>query len=60
MISSSVHVKDPSLFSVGDVLFGVPLHICPTVALYEKAYVIENNRCTGAWKVDARDRSIGC
>lgn len=51
-------VADSSAFKVGDVLYGVPVHICPTVALYEKAVVIENNEAVTTWKVLARDRAI--
>ncbi|HEX8333886.1 MAG TPA: D-TA family PLP-dependent enzyme [Segetibacter sp.] len=43
---------------VGDVLYGMPIHICPTCALYETAFVIENNKTTGQWKMIARDRKI--
>ena len=45
-------------YRVGDVLYGVPVHICPTVALYDKAYVIEDHNMTGDWKVVGRNRSI--
>jgi D-serine deaminase-like pyridoxal phosphate-dependent protein len=51
-------VPDSSVYTVGDVLYGVPIHICPTVALYDKAIVVENNKATSSWKVIARDRSI--
>jgi D-serine deaminase-like pyridoxal phosphate-dependent protein len=51
-------VPDASLFKIGDVLYGVPVHICPTVALYEKAIVIENNMAADEWKVVSRDRRI--
>ncbi len=51
-------VADSSLYKVGDVLYGVPVHICPTVALYDKAVVIENNEAVTTWKVVARDRAI--
>ncbi len=51
-------VTDSNAFNVGDVLYGVPVHICPTVALYEKAVVVENNEAITTWKVIARDRSI--
>jgi D-serine deaminase-like pyridoxal phosphate-dependent protein len=51
-------VPDASGYSLGDVLYGVPVHICPTVALDEKAIVIENNRATAAWQVIARNRKI--
>ena len=53
-----LEVPDSSKFKTGDVLYGVPWHICPSVALYEKAHVVEKNRVTGFWKVVARDRAI--
>jgi hypothetical protein len=40
------------------VLFALPIHICPTVALYDHATVIENGRASGNWKIIARDRKI--
>lgn len=45
-------------YKVGDVLYGVPYHICPTVALYERAVTIEDGAVTGEWKNIARDRKI--
>ncbi len=45
-------------FNVGDFLIGIPYHICPTVALYEKVFVVENNQICGEWKTTARDRKI--
>ncbi|MES2794336.1 MAG: D-TA family PLP-dependent enzyme [Bacteroidota bacterium] len=46
-------------YKVGDVLLGMPIHICPTVALHERMYVVENEQLTGSeWKVLARDRVI--
>ncbi|MEJ8844463.1 D-TA family PLP-dependent enzyme [Lacibacter sp. H375] len=51
-------VADSNTFKVGDVLYGVPVHICPTVALYDKAVVVENNEAITTWKVVARDRAI--
>ncbi|MFB6455193.1 D-TA family PLP-dependent enzyme [Chitinophaga sp. Hz27] len=51
-------VKDSSKFPVGTVCYGVPLHVCPTVALYEKAYVAEEQDVVATWKVIARDRQI--
>lgn len=51
-------VEDSSLFTPGDVLYGVPVHICPTVALYDKAYVVEKNTVTTEWPVLSRNRFI--
>jgi len=45
-------------YRIGDVFYGVPYHICPTVALYERAITIEEGRATGEWKNLARDRRI--
>ena len=45
-------------FKPGDVLYGIPYHICPTVALYERLITVENAEVTGEWKVLARARSI--
>lgn len=45
-------------YKIGDVLYGLPYHICPTVALYERAITIEDGYVTGEWKNIARDRKI--
>jgi D-serine deaminase-like pyridoxal phosphate-dependent protein len=45
-------------YKVGDVFYGLPYHICPTIALYEKVITIENNKTNGEWKNVARDRKI--
>jgi len=42
----------------GDVLYGLPYHICPTVALYERAYTVQDRHVSGEWRVIARDRKI--
>lgn len=45
-------------WKVGDVFYGLPYHICPTVALYERASAITNGKQTGFWPIAARDRYI--
>lgn len=45
-------------YKTGDIFYGLPIHICPTVALYERAFTIENGLVTGEWKNTARDRKI--
>lgn len=45
-------------YKVGDVLYGLPYHVCPTIALYERAITIENNKISGEWQNIARDRKI--
>ncbi|HWI92843.1 MAG TPA: D-TA family PLP-dependent enzyme [Flavisolibacter sp.] len=45
-------------YKVGDVLYGMPVHVCPTCALYDEAYVIERGELKEVWKMTARDRKI--
>ncbi len=53
-----VKVPDASIWKPGDVWYGVPVHICPTVALYDSAVIVENNEVVDNWKVIARSRKI--
>jgi D-serine deaminase-like pyridoxal phosphate-dependent protein len=45
-------------YKTGDVLYGLPIHICPTVALYERALTVTDNKVIGEWMIVARDRKI--
>lgn len=49
---------DAAAFEIGTLLVGLPWHICPTVALYEKAETVESGKITGHWKTVARHRCI--
>lgn len=51
-------VPDNSKYHYGDVLYGVPMHICPTCALYREALVIDDHQWTETWKIEARDRFL--
>lgn len=51
-----VAVADTSIHQVGEVWYGIPYHICPTVALYEALAVVENGEISGFWTVSARGR----
>ncbi len=51
-------VKDWKAVNVGDVLYGIPFHVCPSVALYDEAQVIRNNEKVETWNVIARKRKI--
>ena len=42
----------------GDFVYAVPVHICPTIALHERVYVVENNKAVGTWEVAARKRTF--
>ncbi len=45
-------------FKVGDVLYGIPRHICPTVALHHTALIVKERRVTEEWEIVARRRKI--
>jgi len=45
-------------YEVGDLLYGVPYHVCPTVALYDEAGVCRQNAVDEMWPILARKRKI--
>lgn len=53
-----VKTPDTSIYRVGEVWKGIPIHICPTVNLYEHLHVVENHRWLDIWTVVARKRVI--
>lgn len=40
----------------GRLVYALPKHVCPTMALHEKVYVVNNHQVTGTWTVTARKR----
>jgi len=53
-----IEAKDWHKIKVGDLLYGVPYHICPTVALYDEANIIEDGKLVEQWKIEARSKKI--
>jgi D-serine deaminase-like pyridoxal phosphate-dependent protein len=47
-----------SSLAVGDALYAIPWHVCPTVALHDRAVVVRGGRAGEAWTVTARARSL--
>ena len=43
--------------SIGDLVYALPSHICPTMALHEEVYVVRNQQVTETWKLGARKRN---
>lgn len=41
---------------LGDVLYGIPYHVCPTVNLYDAYNVVKDGNVAGSWPIDARQR----
>ena len=42
----------------GTAFLAIPTHICPTVALHRRAYVIEGGQLVDQWEVTASDRLL--
>jgi len=53
-----IQVKDWDKYKVGDVLYGIPYHICPTINLHDEVSVIENGKKTDTWDITARKRKL--
>ena len=45
-------------YPVGSALYGVPWHVCPTVALHDEAIVVRNGRAEARWQIVARARRL--
>lgn len=54
----TLHVESSSRYVPGDVLYAVPVHICPTISLYDEVNVAINNLIIDRWEVVARKRKI--
>lgn len=53
-----LETADADALAVGDPLYGVPWHICPTVALHAEAVVVRDGRAADRWPIDARSRRL--
>ncbi len=45
-------------YQIGDLLYGLPYHICPTVALYENATSVSSAHADQIWNISSRKRKI--
>ncbi|MCS7166608.1 MAG: D-TA family PLP-dependent enzyme [Gemmatales bacterium] len=43
-------------FQPGDTLMAIPAHVCPTCAMYDFAWVVEQGRISSRWPITARGR----
>jgi D-serine deaminase-like pyridoxal phosphate-dependent protein len=53
-----IETDEAEKYQPGDVFYGIPMHICPTVARYESVSVVRNNRYSEQWLVEARNRKL--
>ncbi|RZJ68141.1 MAG: D-TA family PLP-dependent enzyme [Flavobacterium sp.] len=45
-------------YKIGDLFYVVPVHICPTVALYNQAHLVTDQETDKTWSVNARDHEL--
>ncbi|MFW5684262.1 MAG: D-TA family PLP-dependent enzyme [Spirochaetota bacterium] len=54
----TIACPEATALEVGSVLYGVPRHICPTVALYDEALVVRDGAARERWLIEARSRRL--
>lgn len=53
-----VETSQAARYQPGDVVYALPGHVCPTMALHRNVLVAEQGRIVGTWPVAARDRVL--
>ena len=53
-----VQCPNSQVYEVGQELYAIPIHICPTVTKYPEVFTVENNKVIGSWEVAARDHAL--
>ncbi len=53
-----VETPDAERYQPGDLAYAMPAHVCPTCALHQFAYVVENNQVVDRWEIASRDRML--
>jgi D-serine deaminase-like pyridoxal phosphate-dependent protein len=50
--------ENTKAYEIGDILYAIPMHICPTVAKYDELMVVKDKKIVASWKVAARNQKI--
>ncbi len=53
-----VETAEAVRFHPGDEAYAMPAHVCPTCALHQFAYVIQDGKLVDRWEIVARDRVL--
>lgn len=53
-----ISTSEADNWNIGDCLYAIPWHICPTMALHETALIVENSEIIDEWAMVARKRKI--
>lgn len=51
-----IRTPDAAQYEVGQVFYGVPFHVCPTVALYDQAWSVKDGMARPDWHQPARKK----
>jgi len=54
----AVRTPEAESFEPGDVVYAMPAHVCPTVALHRQALVVVNGEVVERWDIVGRDREL--
>jgi D-serine deaminase-like pyridoxal phosphate-dependent protein len=54
-----IETSQAEKIALGTPLLAIPAHVCPTVALHRRAYIIDQGHAIDQWEVTARDRMRG-
>ena len=53
-----IRTNEASKHEMGEAVYCIPWHICPTVDRHENVYVVDDHKVTGQWNVVSRKRKI--
>jgi D-serine deaminase-like pyridoxal phosphate-dependent protein len=53
-----IRTAEADKHKIGEVIYCIPWHICPTVDRYDTVYVVNDHNATEKWNVEARRRMI--
>jgi D-serine deaminase-like pyridoxal phosphate-dependent protein len=53
-----VETPEASTVPIGHCVYGIPWHVCPTVALHSQVLTVRDNVASGRWEVTARRRVL--
>ena len=53
-----ISTNEADELKIGNQLYGIPWHICPTVDRYDSVFVVRDRRVTEHWNVKARKRKL--
>lgn len=53
-----VETPEAGKLGIGHCVYGIPWHVCPTVALHSQVMIVRDNVAAGQWEVTARRRAL--